>query len=199
MLKKIVLTYGGPGSGKDTLAKHLSQNHNWGHASMSRALRQIDGAFAGLGIMDTIEQGGIVPLDLVMPAFQLKLAEFSRIPPTTGHLFFQGVLRSPEQVSKQVKLSLQYGRAVIIAKLDLDDDTMLSRILKRGEGRVDDDEHIARRRISEYRRSEAKIDQCVSACLKQFPEGNVLHKVVDASKPLQQVASALMHQTAHHA
>jgi adenylate kinase family enzyme len=196
MLKTIALTYGGPGSGKDTLANFLSKNHDWGHASMSRALRQIDDAFAGLGIMDTIEKGGIVGIDLVMPAFQLKLAEFARIPPTTGNLFFQGVLRTPEQVTKQINLALKYGKRINVVKLDLDDDTMLSRILRRGEGRPDDNEHIARRRILEYRRSEEKIDLCVHAYLKKNPEGNVLFKTIDASKPLQQVAASLIKQVA---
>ncbi len=193
MLKTIVLAYGGPGAGKDAVAKLLHNEHQWGHASMSRSLRQVDESFALLGIMETISQGGIVGLDIVMPAFQLKLAEFSRVKPSNGNLFFQGVLRSTNQVGPQIKLAKHYARRVVILKLNLTDEKMLSRILKRGEDRSDDNEFVAKNRINEFRRSAASIDKCVEATSKKYP--NVFTLQVNADQSLERTVERLIRFT----
>lgn len=190
MLNRIVLSYGGPGSGKDTLAKYLSTYHNWGHASMSHSLRQVDEAFPLLGVMDTIDRGGIVNLDIVMSAYQLKLAEFSLVPPSNGNLFFQGVFRSLEQVRPQLELATRYAKNVLVLKLDLGDEEMISRILKRNEGRADDDEFTARQRIDLFRHSEKGIDKRLKGIAPKHPK--VSYVCIGAGPPIDQVSWELM-------
>ena len=78
----------------------------------------------------------------------------------------------------------------MVLKLDLNDEEMLSRILKRGEGRSDDDEHIARNRISEFRRSEPRIDKCIKATLGRY--SNIVHSSINTNQTLDRTVRQLM-------
>ncbi len=199
MFKKIVLVYGGPGSGKGTLADFLTNNQQphghpaWHKCSMSTSLSEVDHTFVGLNIMSTMEQGGIVDDDIVIPTFHLKLAQHVRLANKGDSLVFEGGLRRLTQVKKQIELACMYAHHVLIAKLKLDDQTMLMRILNRKRGRSDDVEHTIRNRISEFRESEEKITKCAERLASKSPRGKVEFIEIEADQTPETVASFILH------
>lgn len=189
MFNTIVLGYGGPGTGKGTLGKQLAKQDRWHQCSMSAALREMDGAFIGLNVMETIDKGGIVDDDIVMPAFQIKLAQYARTSENGDFLYFEGGLRSLFQVHPQLKIASAYARKVYVAKLELDDETMISRILKGQRGRHDDAEHIVRNRVEEFRATESRIQKRIDRAIGEINNGKIKHFPVDANQSTEIVAS----------
>lgn len=199
MFDTILLVCGGPGSGKGTLVDilcNLQKPHGqpvWRKCSMSSSLSEVDRTFVGLDIMGTMERGGIVDDDIVIPTFHLKLAQHVRLANKNDSLAFEGGLRRLTQVRKQVELACMYARHVIIAKLKLDDETMLLRILNGKRGRSDDVEHTIRNRISEFRETEEKITRCAQRLAQKSPHGKVRFTEVDANQTPEMIASFILH------
>lgn len=192
MFNTMVLAYGGPGTGKGTLGKYLAKQERWHQCSMSAGLREMDSAFIGLNVMQTMDKGGNVDDDIVMPTFQIMIAQYARTSENGDSLYFEGGLRSLFQVLQQLKIASAYARKVYVAKLNLDDETMISRILKGQRGRHDDAEHIVRNRVEEFRRTENRIRKRIDRAIIELNNGKIKHFPVDANQSIETVASFVL-------
>ncbi len=193
MFTTIALVYGGPGSGKGTLADNLHDKHDWKKCSMSAALREVDATFFGLNILETIDGGGTVEDDIVIPTFHLKLAQHARTAKKGSNLIQEGGFRSFTQVLPQLKIASAYARRVDVFKLDVDEETAVSRILKGQRGRTDDAEHIVRNRVSEFVMKEDRISKRIDRAIAQLGNGKIRHFRIDATQSVATVASFVLH------
>ncbi len=192
MFTTIALVYGGPGSGKGTLADNLHDNHDWKKCSMSAALREVDAAFCGLNVLQTIDKGGTVEDDIVIPTFHLKLAQHARTCKKGSRMIQEGGFRSITQVLPQLKIASAYARSVDVFKLEIDEETAVSRILKAQRGRTDDVEHIVRNRVAEFRMQEEKISKRIDKAIAQICNGKIRHFKIDATQSIATVASFVL-------
>lgn len=166
MLNLILL--GPPGSGKGTQAANLVSEYGLTHISTGECLRQeiVSGTPMGKEVEAIIAEGNYVS-DRIVNAI-IERYESDHVNPN-GYLF-DGYPRTTDQ-AKFLEWSLaSQGHSITAAiDLDVDDETLVQRILYRGKlsGRADDNEETAWKRIrvyhektqvlEEYYRSQGKL------------------------------------------
>ena len=137
---------GPPGAGKGTQAERLVEAHALLHLSTGDLLRSAvaEGSALGLEAKGYMDRGELVPDELVIALLSERLAARSA---QEGFLL-DGF---PRNVSQAEALDEKLGAGAIdhVIYLQLDDDEILSRLLKRG--RPDDTEEVIRNRLAVYR------------------------------------------------
>ena len=148
-----LILFGPPGSGKGTQSEKLMAKYGLKHLSTGDLLRNEISRQTPLGkeAQNFMDKGQLVPDEVVIGMISSALDEN---PDTKGFLF-DGFPRTQEQAKALDKL-LKLKKAPIAAMLALDvsEEELIKRLLKRGEtsGRSDDDnENVIRARIAEYR------------------------------------------------
>ncbi len=154
-----LILFGPPGSGKGTQSEKLMAKYGLKHLSTGDLLRSEINRETPLGkeAQNFMDKGQLVPDEVVIGMISSALDEN---PETKGFLF-DGFPRTQEQATALDKL-LKLKKAPIVAMLALEvsEEELIKRLLKRGEtsGRSDDDnENVIRARITEYRSKTAVV------------------------------------------
>ncbi|MGB4845906.1 MAG: adenylate kinase [Ferruginibacter sp.] len=154
-----LILFGPPGSGKGTQSEKLMAKYGLKHLSTGDLLRHEINNQTPLGkeAQNFMDKGQLVPDEVVIGMISSALDEN---PQAKGFLF-DGFPRTPAQAKALDKL-LKLKKAPIVAMLALDvsEEELIKRLLKRGEtsGRSDDNnENVIRARIIEYRTKTAVV------------------------------------------
>ena len=154
-----LILFGPPGSGKGTQSEKLIAKYGLKHLSTGDLLRNEINRQTILGkeAQNFMDKGQLVPDEVVIGMISSAL---DNNPDAKGFLF-DGFPRTPAQAEALDEL-LDLKKAPIAAMLALDvsEEELIKRLLKRGEtsGRSDDNnENVIRARISEYRNKTAIV------------------------------------------
>lgn len=154
-----LILFGPPGSGKGTQSEKLIAKYGLKHLSTGNLLRHEINNQTPLGkeAQNFMDKGQLVPDEVVIGMISSALDEN---PDAKGFLF-DGFPRTPAQ-AKALDNLLELKEAPIAAMLALDvsEEELVKRLLKRGEtsGRSDDNnEQVIRARIVEYHNKTAVV------------------------------------------
>ena len=156
-----LILFGPPGSGKGTQSEKIIEKYNLVHLSTGDLLRSQIAQQTALGLeaKKLMDKGQLVPDEVVVGMISTALEEN---PHAEGFLF-DGFPRTAAQAESLDKL-LDFKKEPIkvMLALDVSEEELIKRILKRGEtsGRSDDMNHdIIAARVAEYKnKTEAVAD-----------------------------------------
>ncbi|MFB3099087.1 MAG: adenylate kinase, partial [Acidimicrobiia bacterium] len=144
-----ILFLGPPGAGKGTQAAMLATALGVPHVSTGVMLREAvaDGTELGRRAKSIMDSGDLVPEDLVVAIVEERLA---RDDAACGYLL-DGFPRNVAQ-AQALTAALGDDSVQVALLLDVDEDEIVDRLMKRAaEGRADDNEDTIRRRLEVYR------------------------------------------------
>ncbi|XP_030063820.1 adenylate kinase isoenzyme 1 isoform X1 [Microcaecilia unicolor] len=145
---KIIFVVGGPGSGKGTQCERIVEKYGYTHLSTGDLLRAevASGSQRGKKLSAIMEKGELVPLDTVLD--MLKEAMIAKADVSKGFL----IDGYPREVKQGEEFEKKIGPPTLLLYVDAESDTMVKRLLKRGEtsGRVDDNEETIKKRLDTY-------------------------------------------------
>src|SRR6478672_1850931 len=148
-----LILFGPPGSGKGTQSEKIVQKFGLIHLSTGDLLRQeiADKTPLGLEAKNFMDKGQLVPDEVVIGMIDSSLEKH---PEAKGFLF-DGFPRTVAQAEALDKLlALKKTSICKVAALDVDEEELVKRLLKRGEssGRPDDkNEDVIRKRFAVYK------------------------------------------------
>lgn len=153
-MKKMLnlVLFGPPGAGKGTQSENLISKYGLVHLSTGDILRsEIDrGTALGKKAKDIMDKGELVSDEIVIGMIESKLDDNTN----AKGFIFDGFPRTTAQAIALDDLLQKKGTGISgMLALEVDDEELTKRLLKRGEssGRADDrNEDIIRRRILEY-------------------------------------------------
>lgn len=154
-----IILFGPPGSGKGTQSANLISKFGLLHLSTGDLLRSEIEAKTPLGLeaKKVMDQGILVPDEVVIGMISSKL---DANPEARGFIF-DGFPRTTAQAEALDKLLALKKTAISnVLALEVPEDELISRLLKRGEtsGRTDDaNEEVIRARIVEYHNKTAPV------------------------------------------
>jgi adenylate kinase len=148
-----LILFGPPGSGKGTQSDKIVEKFGLFHLSTGNLLRQAIAGKTPLGLeaKNFMDKGQLVPDEVVIAMIGTCIEKHAD---TKGFLF-DGFPRTIAQAEALDRL-LSYQKSPIskVLALDVDEDELVKRLMKRGEtsGRSDDtNEDVIRKRFSVYR------------------------------------------------
>lgn len=147
-----IILFGPPGSGKGTQSTKLIEKYGLKHLSTGDLLRSEIAQQTPLGLeaKNFIDKGQLVPDEVVIGMISTALETNPNVP---GFLF-DGFPRTATQAEALDKLlQLKKTSIAVMLALDVSEEELVKRLLKRGEssGRSDDtNEAVIRSRIEEY-------------------------------------------------
>ncbi|SFQ10991.1 adenylate kinase [Parafilimonas terrae] len=147
-----IILFGPPGSGKGTQSTKLIGKYGLKHLSTGDLLRSEIAQQTPLGLeaKNFIDKGQLVPDEVVIGMISTALETNPDVP---GFLF-DGFPRTATQAEALDKLlQLKKTSIAVMLALDVSEEELVTRLLKRGEssGRSDDtNESVIRSRIEEY-------------------------------------------------
>ncbi|MCM1484108.1 MAG: adenylate kinase [Muribaculaceae bacterium] len=147
-----LVVFGAPGSGKGTQSARLINEYGLYHISTGELLREHIKNGTELGkIADTyISKGNLIPDDLMIDILEHELDNNEE---TRAGVIFDGFPRTIEQAKALNKMLERRGSKVhAVVGLDVNDDELVRRLLKRGEesGRADDNLDTINSRLKVY-------------------------------------------------
>lgn len=147
-----LVIFGAPGSGKGTQSEKLIAHYGLTHISTGEVLRAEIAAGSELGkIADGyISKGQLIPDDLMV---DILAAEVDRLRPESKGFIFDGFPRTIPQAEALKKMLEERGEEVhSVIGLEVDDEELMERLLKRGEvsGRADDNAETISNRLQVY-------------------------------------------------
>ena len=150
-MKNIVI-FGAPGSGKGTQSNLLIEHYGLGHISTGDVLRNEikKGTELGKTAQSYIDKGNLIPDDLMISILASVYDSFGR-----GHkgVIFDGFPRTiPQAEALQRMLDERGDRVAAMLELDVPEDELMQRLIKRGQesGRADDNEETIKKRLVVY-------------------------------------------------
>lgn len=179
-MKKVIVMYGLPASGKSTQAKLLEKKYGWRHFSMGEKLRALieSGSAIGLKAKNIVENGLLVPDDIILAALG-PVAEQAQ---NTG-IIFDGFPRKQEQALILDKLLADTGAKVdACILLEVSGETVQKRINSRlsVEARLDDqDSEIVKNRVDVFKQESTPL--CA-----YYETQNKLHRL-DGEKSIEEI------------
>ncbi len=165
-----IVLFGPPGAGKGTQSQKLIEKYQLVHLSTGDILRSqiAEGTELGLEAKKLMDQGLLVPDEVVIGMIRSKIEANSN----SAGFIFDGFPRTTGQAEALDKLLAEKNTAItMMLALEVDDDELIMRILKRGKesGREDDqNETIIMNRIKEYNKKTAPLKDYYSAQNKFF-------------------------------
>lgn len=147
-----LVVFGAPGSGKGTQSAKLIDEYGLYHISTGELLRDHIARGTDLGkIADSyISKGNLIPDDLMI---DILSHELENNPETKKGVIFDGFPRTIEQARALNRLLEKYNSKVdAVVGLDVDDNELVQRLLKRGleSGRADDNLEAINNRLKIY-------------------------------------------------
>lgn len=148
-----LVIFGGPGSGKGTQSERLIERYGLHHISTGELLRDHISRGTELGkVADSfISKGNLIPDELMLDILEHELDSH----PNTKGVIFDGFPRTIPQAEALNSLLEKRGSKVhAVVGLEVDEDELIQRLLKRGaqSGRSDDNEATIAKRLEVYRR-----------------------------------------------
>ncbi len=148
-----IIIFGAPGSGKGTQSEKLTERYNLTHISTGEVLRDKIERQTELGILaDTyMSKGQLVPDNLVIDMLREFIANNSE---SKGYIL-DGFPRTLPQGEAMDKILEEQNESInVVLWLDVDDDELIARLLKRGKdsGRDDDTFDTIKSRLEVYYR-----------------------------------------------
>lgn len=190
---RVILVFGGPGSGKGVLCDHLATLGDIQHFSSGDILRQEVALQTPLGktIESTLAQGKLVSSTTMIALLKKQMAKFPG-----SILALDGFPRSLENY--QI-LDAVCGPPEMAIHIDVPKETMMERILQRGKdsGRSDDNEETAKERIATYEQvTLPTLDLLMNQAAKEDEKSNNKIPVytLDGTKGPQDVWQQLLDQ-----
>ena len=156
-MKRLIIM-GPPGAGKGTQAVRIAERYGIPAISPGAIFRSNikDGTDLGKLVDAIIKSGGYVPDEMTNEIVRDRLAWVDAAP---GFLL-DGYPRTPGQVAFLDEVLAEHGHALDgVLELTVDEDAVVSRLLKRAEteGRADDTEEVIRERMAIYHKETAPI------------------------------------------
>jgi len=153
-----IILFGPPGAGKGTQSEKLIQKYKLIHISTGDLLRTEKANKTDLGLLAIkyIDQGHLVPDEVVIGMIRNKLAGNLS---ASGYIF-DGFPRTAVQACELDALMIELGTSItIMVSLEVDEDELIKRLVKRGEtsGRSDDNEETVRKRLEVYNRETSPV------------------------------------------
>ncbi len=152
MKKTNLILFGPPGSGKGTQAKYLVDKYELLHISTGDLFRYEIGNATPLGLKakEYMDKGQLVPDEVTIGMLKNKV---DANPDVKGYIFDGFPRTIPQAEALDKFLDSQEQSVTGLVALDVDDDEIVKRLLKRGEtsNRPDDsNEEVIRKRIEVY-------------------------------------------------
>ena len=154
-----LILFGPPGSGKGTQSEKLIAKYGLNHLSTGDLLRSEIAAKTPLGLeaKNIMDKGQLVPDEVVIGMISSALDAN----PTAKGFLFDGFPRTGAQAQALDNLlELKEASINVMLALDVSEEELVKRLLKRGEtsGRSDDtNEYVIRARITEYHNKTAIV------------------------------------------
>ena len=153
-----IVIFGAPGSGKGTQSERIVAKYGLNHISTGDVLRaQIKaGTELGKTAQRYIDQGQLLPDELIIDILANTLDSFTE----SKGVIFDGFPRTIAQAEALKKMLAERGQEVsIMLDLDVPEDELMSRLIKRGQesGRADDNEDTIQKRLGVYHSQTAPL------------------------------------------
>jgi adenylate kinase len=154
-----LILFGPPGSGKGTQSEKIVKKFGLIHLSTGDLLRQeiADKTPLGLEAKNFMDKGQLVPDEVVIGMIDSSLEKH----PNAKGFLFDGFPRTVAQAEALDKLlALKKTSICKVAALEVDEEELVKRLLKRGEnsGRPDDkNEDVIRKRFAVYKSDTAPV------------------------------------------
>lgn len=150
-MKNIVI-FGAPGSGKGTQSELIIKKYGLGHISTGDVLRNEikNGTELGNTAKSFIDKGQLIPDELMIDILASVYDSFGK---EHAGVIFDGFPRTIPQAEALKKMLDERGHKVAaMIELDVPEDELMARLLKRGQesGRSDDNEETIRKRLGVY-------------------------------------------------
>lgn len=150
----IIILFGAPGVGKGTQAQILADNLGIAHLSTGDAFRAaIKGSTeVGLIAKQYVDSGRLVPDDVTARIVEEAMAN----PNCANGVILDGFPRTQTQATALESILAKIGTVIHkVVNLDVDNDTIVQRLLARG--RADDTEEVIKNRLSVYHQETAPL------------------------------------------
>lgn len=146
-----IIIFGPPGSGKGTQSIKLAEKYGLVHISTGDIFRSEIKAKSELGlkVINIIEAGELVPDELLVDLLRNAMQKH----PGAGGFLFDGFPRTLQQANDLEELLGEMNGSVnVVLALDVHDDELMGRLLKRAqiEGRKDDTAEVISNRLNVY-------------------------------------------------
>ncbi len=146
-----IIIFGAPGSGKGTQSQKMTDRYHLTHISTGEVLRNEIKEQTELGKLAEkyISQGQLVPDDVMVN----MLDEFLTDNPDSSGYIFDGFPRTLKQGEAMDNMLKKQNKSIdVVISLDVDDDELIDRLLKRGKemGRDDDTLETIKSRLKVY-------------------------------------------------
>lgn len=146
-----LVLFGPPGAGKGTQSEHIIEDYKLVHLSTGNILRAEVEAGTELGkyAKQIMDEGKLVPDEVVIQMISNKI---DANPQAQGFIFDGFPRTTPQAQALDELLSNKSTAITCMVSLDVPEDELVSRLVKRGEtsGRADDNEGTVRKRFKEY-------------------------------------------------
>lgn len=146
-----IVIFGAPGSGKGTQSERIVEKYGLDHISTGDVLRAEIAAGTELGMTAKalIDNGQLIPDELMISILASKLDKLAG----GRGVIFDGFPRTIAQAEALKVLLNERGQDVTaMIELDVPEDELMGRLLKRGQlsGRADDNEETIKKRLVVY-------------------------------------------------
>ncbi|KAI9290853.1 UMP-CMP kinase [Neoconidiobolus thromboides FSU 785] len=144
----VIFVLGGPGAGKGTQCANLVRDFDFLHMSAGDLLRAEmarEGSESGELISNYIKEGKIVPMEITLKLIKEEMARYPG-----KKVLVDGF---PRKMDQAIGFEKEVAACKAVLYFACDEDTMLERLLKRGEtsGRSDDNKESIVKRFQTFR------------------------------------------------
>lgn len=175
-----IIIFGAPGSGKGTQSQRLIDKYHLKHISTGDILRNERENSTPLGALtnEFMEKGHLVPDEIMI---KLLDEQFLNNTGSVGCIFDGFPRTLPQGKALDEMLDRDNSEISIVLSLEVEDDELVERLLKRGEvsGRNDDNEETIKSRLNVYYNQTAPLKD-------YYEEQNKLVKV-DGSGTIDEI------------
>lgn len=145
------ILFGPPGSGKGTQSVKIAEKYNLAHISTGDIFRKNirEKTELGLKVQSIIEKGELVPDELLIEILENAMDQYEE----KKGFVFDGFPRTKQQAKDMdVMLEKRNESVSLVLALEVNDDIIIARLLKRAEleGRKDDTKEVIENRINVY-------------------------------------------------
>lgn len=157
---KNIIIFGAPGSGKGTYSEEIKEKFGMGHISTGDVLRSEikNGTELGKIAKSYIDNGQLIPDSLMI---DILAKTYDSINEGQG-VIFDGFPRTiPQAEALKSMLSARGDEMGMMIELIVDEETLMSRLLKRAteQGRADDNEETIKKRFAVYHSQTAPLSE----------------------------------------